>query len=171
MKARSGQRVDQNATQEMRYATVSTADQSCGSVQKNRGATTAPKKEGEKSDTAPESSKANRATPGAAVNFEVRKLGVSIECEPFVPNDEIVELNHVVECVTYPGDLKTPGAGTRYAPQPIFQTRKITTSQGVPVGRRVLVGTLNPPAADGVADPAGAGRVYLLFVRATPNEP
>jgi len=39
------------------------------------------------------------------------------------------------------------------------------------VGRRVLVGTLNPPASDGVSDQAGAGRVFLVFLRVTPNEP
>ncbi len=178
LKTRSGQRAATDATQEMRYAAVSSTDPSRASDQNNRRATTAPSKEGEKSAAVTGTAGANRTepdsklTPGASVNTEVRNLGVSIECEPVVRRDEVtVDINHVVQSVTYPGDLKTPGAGEHYVPQPIFQTRKLTTSQGVPVGRRVLVGTLNPPASDGVSDQAGAGRVFLVFLRVTPNEP
>jgi hypothetical protein len=45
------------------------------------------------------------------------------------------------------------------------------TNQGAPAGRRVLVGTLNPPSNDGVGAKAEADRVWLVFVRVTPNEP
>ncbi len=35
----------------------------------------------------------------------------------------------------------------------------------------MLVGTFNPPGANGVNDSADTGRAWLIFVRATPNEP
>ncbi len=69
------------------------------------------------------------------------------------------------------GTLKTPGVGAKYPWQPLFETRKVITSQTIPLGVHMLVSTLNPPGADGVNDRADTGRTWLLFVRATRNNP
>jgi hypothetical protein len=67
--------------------------------------------------------------------------------------------------------LKTTGIAARYPAQPLFESRKVTTSQTLLAGRQMLIGTFNPPGADGVNDRADTGRTWLVFVRATPNEP
>jgi type II secretory pathway component GspD/PulD (secretin) len=107
-----------------------------------------------------------------ADTFETRYLGVSIEVEPVASADGLtVDLNEVFQSSAYLGDLKATGAGAAYGPQPIIQTRKCTTAQVIPTGRSVLVGTLNPPVADGASERTDAGRTWLVFVRATPNDP
>jgi hypothetical protein len=186
--ASSGQRTASDETQECFYATESNPTQWAGTTQNNRRTTTtgptpenqdapAPK-EGGKAVTITETVETNRTepntekVPGTATAFETRYLGVSIEAEPVISADgSIVDVNEVFQSSAYLGDLKATGAGARYTPQPVFQTRKLTTAQVIPTGRSVLVGTLNPPVADGVSEQTDAGRTWLVFIRATPNEP
>jgi hypothetical protein len=110
--------------------------------------------------------------PGQASAFETRNAGVTVEVEPVVGPDLLtIDLNHVVQSVKLVGPLKVTGTATQYPPSPLFETAKVTTSQSVQVGLPILVSTLNPPGADGVNDRMDSGRTYLLFVRATLDEP
>lgn len=110
--------------------------------------------------------------PGMGAAFETRNAGVTVEVEPVVGPDQItIDLNQVVQSVKLVGPLKVTGIATHYPPQPLFETAKVTTSLSVPAGLPVLVSTLNPPGADGVNDRTDSGRTYLVFVRATLDEP
>ena len=110
--------------------------------------------------------------PGMAAAFETRNAGVTVEVEPVIGPDLLtIDLNHVVQSVKLVGNLKVTGIATQYPPMPLFETSKVTTSQSVQAGLPVLVSTLNPPGADGVNDRTDSGRTYLLFVRATLDEP
>ena len=86
------------------------------------------------------------------------------------PDGLTVELNHLVKSVAYRGKLQT-GRAAGFLDQPLFEERSITTSQTVTAGRHLLVGTFNPPGANGVNERTDDGRTWLLFVRALPNEP
>jgi hypothetical protein len=188
LNASSGQRSDNEETQEFFYASGYSIPQWTGTVQENRRTTTTgptaekqddpPKKEGGKAATVTETVETNHTAPnpdripGSADTFESRNLGVSLQVEPWISADGLtVDLNEVFQSSAYLGDLKGTGAGAGFVPQPIFQTRKFTTCQAIPTGRPILVGTLNPPLADGVSERTDAGRTWLVFVRATTNEP
>lgn len=189
LNASSGQNSDNEETQEFFYASGYSPTQWTGTVQENHRTTTTtgpavekqddpPKKEGGKAATVTETVETNHTAPnpdripGSADTFESRNLGVSLQVEPVVSADgSIVDLNEVFQSSAYLGDLKGTGAGAGFAPQAIFQTRKFTTCQAIPTGRPILVGTLNPPLADGVSERTDAGRTWLVFVRATTNEP
>jgi len=111
-------------------------------------------------------------TPGYATAFETRKTGITVEMEPVVGPDGLsMDLNQVVTMTTHLGALQTTGVAARYPAQPLFETRKITASQSLLAETHQLVGTLNPPGADGVNGRADDGRTWLVFVRVTPNEP
>jgi hypothetical protein len=111
--------------------------------------------------------------PGYPSAVETRNIGMTVEAEPIVNPDEVsIEINHVIQGMAYLGDLKPAGVASHYPPQPVFEMRKITSSQMLLVGQQMLVGTFSPPAPiAGTGDPAEAGRAWLIFVRATPNEP
>jgi hypothetical protein len=110
--------------------------------------------------------------PGFATAFETRNAGATVEVEPVIaPNGLTVNLNHDIQSVKLLGNLKVTGIATQYPPQPLFETSKVTTSQTLPVNQHVLISTMNPPGVDGVNDRVDTGRTWLLFVRATPNEP
>ena len=185
---RSAQRTSSDETQEFFYATESNRTQWTGTTQHNRRTVfSGPPPEKQDAPSAKEGGKAATITdtvetnstvpnteriPGSATAFEARYLGVSLQVEPVVSADgSLVDLNEQFQLSAYLGDLKATGAGASYPPQPIFQTRKLTTTQEIPMGRSVLVGTLNPPVADGVSERTDAGRTWLVFVRATPSEP
>ena len=73
------------------------------------------------------------AAPGIPSRLKMRNVGVTVEVEPVVgPDGLTIDLNHVVQSVTLLGDLKTTGVAARYPAQPLFETRKITTSQIAP---------------------------------------
>lgn len=110
--------------------------------------------------------------PGKPSDFAVRRTGVTVEVEPTVGPDGLsIDLWHQVQSVTHLGDLKTTGLAARYPAQPVFERRQIASGQTLLAGRHMLIGTFNPPGADGVNDRTDDGRTWLIFVRATPNEP
>lgn len=110
--------------------------------------------------------------PGHPTKIDSRNAGITAEAEPVIyPDGNTVDVNHVIQHVRYLGPLKVPGVGAHYLPQPLFQTSKVTTSQAMTSGIHTLVGTFNPPGADGVNDQADSGRIWLLFMRATVVEP
>jgi len=110
--------------------------------------------------------------PGYASAFETRNTGVSVEVEPTVsPDGQTVEVNQAVSETVLLGSLKGTGVAEKYPWQPLFEARKLRSTQTLPIGVHVLAGTLNPPGADGVNDRTDPGRTWVLFVRALPNEP
>jgi hypothetical protein len=104
--------------------------------------------------------------------FETRKAGFSLEIEPMVGPNGIVEVNLVPQLVQHLGKLEMEGTAAKYYPeQPLFETRKITTSLSVTPGQQTLVGTLNPPGEDGVNGRKDTGRVWLCFLRVNLVDP
>ena len=97
--------------------------------------------------------------PGNPTAFETRNAGVTVEVDPTVGSDGLsIELLQSVHSITYLGDLKPAGVAARYPAQPLFESRNITTSQRVISGPQMLIGTFNPPGANGVNDRADTGR-------------
>jgi hypothetical protein len=172
---KSGQRAVTEEAQQVRYATEYTLEGRRGSKETTRKTVTtrpdAKKDAGESSTT--EEITVNRTDanserqPGTATSFETRDAGVTVEVEPVLgPDGVTVDLNNVVNSVAYRGGLQVTGIATRYPVQPLFETRKVTTSVSAVIGRNVLIGTLNPPGNNGVNGRTDSGRTWLLFVRA-----
>jgi len=110
----------------------------------------------------------HQVVTGWGTKFETRSAGINVEVEPVIRSENgSVDLNEVVQNVRYLGTLKVSGVGAQYQPQPLFQTSKLTTSQSVLSGKHTLIGTFNPPGADGVNEQTDSGRTWLLFVRVT----
>ncbi len=188
VQTKSGQRAVTEEVQEVRYATeYAPAARPSSTETTTRTATTRPggpkqaepnPKDDAKVTTTTETATITRSIPNADVlpgsptAFEVGNAGVTIELEPTVGPDGVsIDLNHDVKSVTHLGDLKTTGVAARYPAQPLFENRKLTSPQTLLAGRQMLIGTFNPPGANGVNDRADTGRTWLVFVRATPNEP
>jgi hypothetical protein len=189
IRARSGERVLAEEVEEFRYATGYAQEGSAGFVEKTTRSTitgptrekqdgVAPKKEGEKSIATTETIAVSRTepnarrTPGGPTAFETHNVGISVMVQPAVNEDGVsIDLSEVVQSVSHIGDLKVTGIAARYPAQPVFESRKLTNSQTLTAGRHALVGTLNPPGADGVNDRVDSGRTWVVFVRATPNTP
>lgn len=111
-------------------------------------------------------------TPGYATKFETRNTGITVEMEPVVSPDELsIDLNQMVTMTTHLGALQTTGVAARYPAQPLIEVRKITASQTLLAETQQLVGTFNSPGANGVNGRTDDGRAWLVFVRATANEP
>ncbi len=187
LKTKSGQRSVVEEIQEVRYATgyaprgaIHSSETTSRTVTTRPGLAVKPQpdpKEDAKATTTTETTTSERVMPnadgppGAPILFETRNTGVTVEAEPVVGEDGVsIDLNHVVQSVIHLGNLKTAGVAARYPAQPLFETRKLTTSQTLLAGRHMLVGTFNPPGADGVNDRVDTGRTWLVFVRATPND-
>jgi len=110
--------------------------------------------------------------PGVASAFQTRNVGVTIEVDPVIgPDGVTVDLSESIKWVKYLGDFKAPGLDPHLMPQPLFENAAVTTSQGTSSGQHVFVGTMNPPGADGVHERVDTGRTWLLFVRASVDEP
>jgi len=67
--------------------------------------------------------------------------------------------------------LETRMLATIYPEAPVRTDQEVGSRQMLLFGHHMLVGTFNPPGANGVNDRADTGRTWLLFVRATPDEP
>ena len=188
VQTKSGQRAVTEELQEVRFATAyAHADHAASIETITRTSTTRPEspkgdqpdpKEEAKGTTTSESATIARTMPGAEIvpgspaAFEMRNAGLSVEVEATVSSDGLsLDLLQSVHSVTYLGDLKATGVAARYPAQPLFESRSITTSQRLVAGRQGLLGTFNPPGADGVNDRTDSGRTWLIFVRATSNEP
>jgi len=184
IKTKSGQHAVVEEIREVRYATEFAGPSRDGVVENTHRktvtetATPGPRKEAGPTATANETTTVSRQDPNApripgyATAFETRNSGTSVEVEPVMATDgQVIDLNHNVQIVTHRGDLKTTGIAEKYPPMPLFETRKITTSLTVAAGAHQLVGTLNPPGADGVNERTDSGRTWLVFVHATPHAP
>jgi len=110
-------------------------------------------------------------TPGAFTAFETRSTGLSVEEEAAIgPDFATVDLNNVVKSETDLGSLETTGAAAHFPAQPVFETRKVTTSITTIMGSHALVGTLSMPGANGVNGRVDSGRTWLVFVRVMPGD-
>jgi hypothetical protein len=162
VRTKSGQREAVEETQEVRYMTEYappslTNTSETGTITNSKGETS--------SVTIPHTPPNAQRIPGYGSKFEVRNAGITVEFEPVILQDnKRIDINEVIQNVSFLGMLKTPGIATHYQPQPLFQTSKVTTSQTVVSGKTALVSTLNPPGADGVNGRVDTGRTWLLFV-------
>jgi hypothetical protein len=110
--------------------------------------------------------------PASASAFETRNTGVMIEIEPvFGPEARIVDINIVPQLVHPTGMLKANGVAVKYPAQPVFTTRKLTTSVSAGAGQAVLLGTMSNPRDTGVNDRKDDGRSSLAYIRVTPVRP
>ncbi|HSI12605.1 MAG TPA: hypothetical protein VK961_11205 [Chthoniobacter sp.] len=184
IKTKSGQRAVVEEIQEVRYMTEyqpehhATLTENTTRTVTNQVGEAKPNQKSDSTSTSTEQITTTRTDPhsevipGQASAFENRNAGVTAEVEPVVGPDQLtIDLNHVIQSVKLVGQLKVTGTAAQYPPMPLFETAKVTTSQSVQVGLPILVSTLNPPGADGVNDRTDSGRTYLLFVRATLDEP
>ena len=110
------------------------------------------------------SSGTNAAPEVQPTCFETRNVGLTFEVEPGVdPSGKVVDINMVPDLVSYAGDLQIPGVGAE--PQPVFETRKVTTEIATLIGEQTFIGTFNHPGDDGVNGRKDTGRVWFGFVR------
>jgi hypothetical protein len=100
--------------------------------------------------------------------FETRNVGLVFEVEPTLdPTGKLVDINMVPRLEVDHGNLQTGTILDQNEPQPLFESRKITTDITARVGEQTFIGTFNPPADDGVNGRKDTGRVWFGFVRAT----
>ncbi|MCX6899124.1 MAG: hypothetical protein NT105_10520 [Verrucomicrobia bacterium] len=101
-------------------------------------------------------------TPGG---FQTRNLGDTLNFTPQIsPDSRFINITLIPESSFLVG---YKGAGDqKWAHQPLFQTKRLTTSVVVKNGEPFLVGTLNPPINDGIAPPPKEQRVWLDFITA-----
>jgi hypothetical protein len=110
--------------------------------------------------------------PASFGAFETRNTGVTIEIEPAIDRDgRFVEINIVPQVIRLAGMLKVEGIAAKYPPQPLFVTRKLTTSATSALGVPVLLGTLSKPRDNGVNESNDGGRTSLAYIRVTPVRP
>jgi hypothetical protein len=185
---KSGQRAVTGGTHEVRYGTEYQPPGKASSAETTRRTSTTrpgsdktqrtqpvdPAKiiEMEETTTVTRTEANAETTPGYATAFESRATGITVEMEPVLSPDGLsIDLNHVVTMTTHLGALQTTGVAARYPAQPLFETRRITASQSLLAETHQLVGTFSPPGANGVNGRTDDGRTWLVFVRATSNEP
>lgn len=110
--------------------------------------------------------------PASFSKFQTRNVGLTIECEPVIDEEgRYVDINIVPQMVSYNGTLKGEGVVTRYPAQPLFTTRKITTSAVGALGAPLFLGTMNQPGNSGVNNREDTGKISLAYIRVTPITP
>ena len=177
IKTKSGQRAVTEEIRELRYATefnppggISKADHTTrNTTSEVSGLPGAPRKTvTTESTTVSHSTPDDPQIPGYGTAFETRNLGVTIEVEPVIgPDGVTIDLNEAVDSAKDLGVLRVNDAAAHGPQQPLFEHSKIDTSQTVPAGAHVFVGTMNPPGADGVNDRPATNYTWVLFVHAT----
>ena len=97
-------------------------------------------------------------------SFETRNTGLTLEVESVIGTDGMtVDLNLVPQLVR---EIDNPQAyPANYPRQPLFETRKITTSLCATLGEQAFIGTFNHPGDTGVSEEKDSGRVWLGFVQ------
>ena len=110
--------------------------------------------------------------PSTPTGFQTKSVGTSIEIEVRIdPKTRYVEVNLVPSIVSYLGLMQVDGVAQRYPAQPLFSTRKITTSVTAGFGKPMLLGTMNQPRDNGVNGRKDDGKTSLAFIRVMPLTP
>jgi len=110
--------------------------------------------------------------PAAWHSFETRNTGVTMEIETVVGEEgRFVDINIVPQVVQLGGMLEFGGIAAKYPAQPLFTTRKITTSATSGLGVPVFLGTMSYPRENGVNARKDDERTFLAYVRVTPFRP
>jgi general secretion pathway protein D len=110
--------------------------------------------------------------PASFTSFETRNTGVTMEIEPVVDAEGFfVDLNIVPQIVQRNGMLELGDVAAKYPLQPLFTTRKITTTATTGLGIPLLLGTMSQPRDNGVNGRKDDERTSLAYVRVTPLRP
>ena len=107
-----------------------------------------------------------RYDAGEAEGIATRNTGLVLEIEPVrAANASIVDIDMVPQMVKLNGDLHFDGIAEKYQSQPVFETRKVTTSLSAALGEQAFIGTFSQPTDTGVNGQKDTGRVWLGFIR------
>lgn len=110
--------------------------------------------------------------PGYPASLEKQATGYSITLDILAGMDlRSVTLSYEVSYTSHLGPLKAAGVAAEYPAQPLFETRKITSSMDSVGGEHNFLGTFNPPGVDGVNERADTGRTWMVFARPLPLAP
>jgi hypothetical protein len=105
--------------------------------------------------------------------YEMRPTGQRIEVDPVLNEDEtMADLNIAPDFTRLAGfreNKADPSAGGEI--QPLFATRKVTTSVTCRVGVPTLLSTLSAPHATGIAEADGDGKVSVTFALVRMSSP
>jgi hypothetical protein len=177
IKTKSGQRAVTEEIRENRFATEFNAPGGLHKTDDTKRTTTAEvsgkpgalgKTITEETTTVTHSTPDDPQVPGYATAFETHNVGLTVEVEPVVgPDGVTIDLNENVQSTTDRGVVRVNGVGANYPQKPLLEAANITTSQTIPAGGHVFVGTMNPPGANGVNDRQDSGHTWVLFVHAT----
>jgi hypothetical protein len=180
IKSKSGQRAATEEIREVRFASEFTAPGGLHKVDSTTRTTNsevtgqpgpAKKTTTTETTTVMHSTPEDPQIPSYAAAFETQSVGVTLQVDPVIgPDGVTIDLNEKVESITDRGVLRANGVAAHYPQPPLFEAARITTSQTVPSGGHVFVGTMNPPGADGVNDRPDSGRTWVLFVHATVSD-
>jgi hypothetical protein len=104
---------------------------------------------------------------GAPSEFGAREVGFALEVETVLGADgRSLDVNQAPRLTTNFGMLEATGSGKKYPSQPIFTSQSMISQVTIVAsGGATLLGTFNPPGADGVNGRADSGRTWLLFVQ------
>jgi len=149
LKTRSGQRATVEEIDETRYLT-----------QCHWGAASKTAEAAKKGDKP-----AGSSVDGPA-QFDTRNVGLTLEIDPVLtPSASIVDITLVPQFVILLGNLQVAGIAAKYPPQPVFETRKVSTSLCAGLGEQAFIGTFNQPGDTGVNGQKDTGRVWLGFIQ------
>lgn len=102
--------------------------------------------------------------------IETTGLGLEVRVNAVINGGgRYVSLHHELRRTAYRGGLPVPGAHPAIPPQPIFERRYINASQTLLPDRQMLLGTFNPPGANGLPGRSATERTWLVFVRVVPD--
>lgn len=147
LSAPSGQRAVVEHLDEFRYAVTYRGDaKSTTAVNDSKPANDTPPTAKE---TPPSADRKPAVESAVATSFETRNIGITLEVEPTVEANDIVNLNFVCQHVAVLGmqEVKVAEAVTARTTifkQPDFETTKVTRSVRIPAGNYSLVGVFKP---------------------------
>jgi len=168
-----GQASDTDEVQEVRYASPKDVENAENTPAAKNAASVTEKRDANTLTNAPTKAASSivNTEQSSAFTIPMRDVGVKLRVNPTVVGDGLfVDVEQNLESTAYLGDLKAKGLPGHHPRQPVFESRRLRTSETLAFGKQTFVGTLNPPAADGVDNRTDQDRIWLLFVRATPNE-
>ncbi len=111
-------------------------------------------------------------TPGYPGAFTTMNLGYNIEHELVLnPARTAGDLSVAISAVADLGALVYTGSAVSHPSLPLFERRALKVVALAAPGRHILVGSLNPPGANGVNGRKDGGVVWLCFARLSSVQP